>query len=76
MYTSKQILEELKISYPTLLRWEKRGFIPKPSQKLGRYRIYSEMQYIQIKAFFSDIKTNPTIYKHLNIRIKATGKRK
>lgn len=76
MYTTKQIIDQLEISYPTFIRWEKRGFISKPNQKLGRYRIYDKQEYQKIISFYHDVKNNPDKYKHLSIRLQTTGKRK
>lgn len=76
MYTTKEIIKELNISYQTFIRWERRGFIKKPNKILGRYRVYNETEFNKIKTFFNDVKTNPEKYKHLSLRLQTTGKRK
>lgn len=73
IYSKKELLKEIQISYQTLLRYEKIGFIDKPVNKVGQARVYSEHEYKKIVEKIKDLIYNPEKYASLNVKIRRSN---
>lgn len=73
IHSKKELLNQIKISYQTLIRYEKLGFIHKPKGRIGQARVYSDREYNEIVEKIRDLIDNPEKYAHLNLKIRRSN---
>jgi hypothetical protein len=69
-YSTKDLLEAIKISYPTLLRYQNMGILHSPGNRWGWEYRYTKVEFKKIVAKMEDMVENPKKYRHLNVKIK------
>lgn len=73
IHSKKELLSIIKISYQTLIRYEKLGFIQKPKGRIGQARVYSDREFTDIIEKIQDLIDNPEKYAHLNVKIRRSN---